>query len=92
MQDIFSHRIGLSSKPFEIAPLDFIINRLTICGALISGIKETQEMLEFCGQHHITCDIERIEASPDTIKIAFERILKSDVKYRFVLDMKNTFK
>ncbi|CAF1043292.1 unnamed protein product [Rotaria sp. Silwood1] len=84
--------IGISSKPFEIAPLDFIMKRLTIYGALIGGMKDTQEMLEFCGQHQITCDIEMVEATPNMIKLAYERILKGDVKYRFVLDMKNAFK
>ncbi|CAF5013528.1 unnamed protein product, partial [Rotaria sp. Silwood1] len=84
--------IGISSKPFEIAPLDLIMKRLTIYGALIGGMKDTQEMLEFCGQHQITCDIEMIEATPNMIKLAYERILKGDVKYRFVLDMKNAFK
>ncbi|CAF3501861.1 unnamed protein product [Rotaria sp. Silwood1] len=72
--------IGISSKPFEIAPLDLIMKRLTIYGALIGGMKDTQEMLEFCGQHQITCDIEMIEATPNMIKLAYERILKGDVK------------
>ncbi|CAF1190856.1 unnamed protein product [Rotaria magnacalcarata] len=84
--------IGLSSKPIEIAPIDFVMKRLKIWGSLISGMREMQEMLNFCSQHEITCDIELIEATPIMIKTAFERILKGDVKYRFVLDMKNAFK
>ncbi|CAF0933015.1 unnamed protein product [Rotaria sordida] len=84
--------IGLSSKPFEIVPLDLILKRLTICGSLIGGIKDTQEMLNFCGQHQIISDIEVIEATPDAIKSAYERLLKGKVKYRFVLDMQNAFK
>ncbi len=82
----------MSAKPFEIASLDFILRRLTICGTLIGGMKETQEMLDFCGQHQITSDIEVIPATPDTIKSAYERVLKCEVKYRFVLDMQNAFK
>ena len=54
-------------------------------------MKETQEMLDFCGEHNITCDIEKIDANPDSIKTAFERTLRSDVKYRFVLDIKKAF-
>lgn len=68
------------------------LKRLTIWGSLIGGLKETQEMLEFCGENNVTCDIERIEATPTTIQTAFERISKSDVKYRFVLDLRNSFK
>jgi len=48
------------------------------------GIKETQDMLDFCGRNGITCDIELIAA--DQINVAYERVLKSDVKYRFVID------
>ena len=55
-------------------------------------MKETQEMLDFCGKHGITCDIEKIEATPETIKVAYDRTIKSDVKYRFVLDILNAFK
>jgi uncharacterized zinc-type alcohol dehydrogenase-like protein len=55
-------------------------------------MKETQEMLDFCGKHGITCDIEKIETTPETINVAFDRTLKSDVKYRFVLDILNAFK
>jgi uncharacterized zinc-type alcohol dehydrogenase-like protein len=55
-------------------------------------MKETQEMLDFCGKHGITCDIEKIEATPETIKAAYDRTVKADVKYRFVLDILNAFK
>ncbi|MFI4882607.1 MAG: NAD(P)-dependent alcohol dehydrogenase, partial [Phycisphaerales bacterium JB064] len=54
-------------------------------GSLIGGIAETQEMLDFCGQKKIECDIELIRM--DQINEAYERMLKSDVKYRFVIDM-----
>ncbi|MGB9155955.1 MAG: NAD(P)-dependent alcohol dehydrogenase, partial [Chthoniobacterales bacterium] len=56
-----------------------------LAGSLIGGIAETQEMLDFCADRGITCDIELI--SIDKINEAYERMLKSDVKYRFVIDM-----
>ncbi len=61
--------------------------RRTLAGSLIGGIAETQEMLDFCAEHNIVCDIEMIPMQK--INEAFERVLKSDVKYRFVLDMKS---
>jgi len=60
-------------------------NRLTLAGSTIGGIKETQEMLDFCAKHGIVCDIETIRM--DQINEAYERMLRSDVKYRFVIDM-----
>lgn len=62
-----------------------VINRKAVAGSLIGGIAETQEMLDFCGVHNITSDVEVIAI--DTINDAYERMLKSDVKYRFVIDM-----
>ncbi len=62
-----------------------IFGRKTIGGSLIGGIKETQEMLRFCGKHHITSDVEIIPIQK--INEAYERMLKSDVKYRFVIDI-----
>lgn len=62
-----------------------IFKRRSIAGSLIGGIKETQEMLDFCGKHNITSDIEMIKI--DQINEAYERMLKSDVKYRFVIDI-----
>jgi uncharacterized zinc-type alcohol dehydrogenase-like protein len=58
--------------------------RKTLAGSLIGGIKETQEMLDFCGEKNIVCDIEMIKA--DKINEAYERAIASDVKYRFVID------
>ena len=69
-----------------------MFKRPVIVGSLIGGMKETQEMLDFCGKHGITCDIEKIDATPQSIADAFERTIKADVKYRFVLDMQNAFK
>jgi len=51
---------------------------------MIGGIRETEEMLEFCGRHNIVCDVEKIGA--DQVNEAYERTIKSDVKYRFVID------
>lgn len=64
---------------------NLIFKRRSIAGSLIGGIKETQEMLDFCGKHNITSDIEMINI--DQINDAYERILKSGVKYRFVIDI-----
>ena len=76
-----------------IEPLDpihgggLIASRKTIAGSLIGGIKETQEMLDFCGKHNIVSDVEMIDIQ--NINDAYERVQKSDVKYRFVIDMKS---
>ena len=64
---------------------NLIFKRRRLAGSLIGGIKETQEMLDFCAQHGIVSDIEMIRM--DEIETAYERMLKSDVKYRFVVDM-----
>ena len=63
----------------------FIFRRRHMAGSLIGGVAETQEMLDFCGEHQITCDIEKIDIQ--TINQAYERTIKGDVKYRFVIDM-----
>lgn len=74
-----------------IEPLDpmhgalFFMKRRHVAGSVIGGIAETQEMLDFCGKHNITCDIELIDA--DYINTAYDRMIKSDVKYRFVMDI-----
>ena len=62
-----------------------VLTRKRVAGSLIGGIKETQEMLDFCGKHNITCDTETIDM--DQINEAYERMIKGDVKYRFVIDM-----
>lgn len=64
-----------------------IRGRKSVTGSLIGGIAETQEMLDFCGEHNITSDIELIDMQD--INTAYERMLKSDVKYRFVIDMQS---
>lgn len=70
-------------KPFHGGGI--ILGRKRIAGSLIGGIKETQEMLDFCGEHNITSDIEMINMQE--INEAYERVIKADVKYRFVIDM-----
>ena len=72
-------------KPFSGG--NIIMGRKRIAGSLIGGIKETQEMLDFCGKHNITSDIELIDMQ--NINTAYDRILKNDVTYRFVIDMKS---
>ena len=62
-----------------------VLQRKSVAGSLIGGIAETQELLDFCGQHGITSDIETIRIQD--INTAYARMLKSDVKYRFVIDM-----
>ena len=64
-----------------------IFQRRSVAGSLIGGIAETQEMLDFCGEHNIVSDIELIKM--EDINQAYERMLKSDVKYRFVVDMQS---
>lgn len=64
-----------------------IMGRKRIAGSVIGGIKETQEMLDFCGEHNITCDVEMIDIQ--NINEAYERVVNADVKYRFVIDMKS---
>lgn len=64
---------------------NLIMGRKTVAGSLIGGIKETQEMLDFCGEHNVVCDIEMIDM--DDINNAYKRVQDNDVKYRFVIDM-----
>ena len=75
--------IGALDSCLDSSPMVF--RRRSVAGSLIGGIRETQEMLDFCGKHSITSDVEVIRMQD--INEAFERMLKSDVKYRFVIDM-----
>ena len=77
--------VGAPEKPLAIAAFPLLFKRRSFSGSLIGGLPETQEMLDFCGQHNITSDVEMIRM--DQINEAYERMLKSDVKYRFVIDM-----
>lgn len=78
-------QVGLPADPMEISMFPMILKRLNVSGSLIGGIKETQEVLDFCAKHNITSDIEIINI--DDINTAFQRLQKGDVKYRFVIDM-----
>lgn len=77
--------VGLAAEPISINPFSLVRWRHQLAGSLIGGIAETQEMLDFCAEHGITCDIEMIRI--DQINEAYERMLRSDVKYRFVIDI-----
>jgi alcohol dehydrogenase (NADP+) len=76
--------IGFIETDVDCKPL--VLSRKNLAGSLIGGIAETQEMLDFCGEHNITADVEMIDMAD--INNAYERMMKSDVKYRFVIDMK----
>lgn len=77
--------VGAPEKPSLVNVFPLILKRRRLAGSLIGGIQETQEMLDFCGKHQITADIELIPMSK--INEAYERMLKSDVRYRFVIDL-----
>jgi alcohol dehydrogenase (NADP+) len=77
--------VGAPPNPLPVRAFDLIIKRRQLAGSGIGGIRETQEMLDFCADHGITSDIELIRIQQ--INEAYERLLKSDVKYRFVIDM-----
>ena len=76
--------VGASPEPLEFSAFPLLFGGRKIVGSLVGGIPETQEMLEHCGKHGITSDIEMI--TPDQINEAFERTTRGDVKYRFVID------
>lgn len=77
--------VGAPEHPLPIAPFSLIPARKNFAGSTIGSIKETQEMLDFCGKHDITADIELIDIQD--INSAYDRLLKGEVKYRFVIDM-----
>ncbi|MBN8550822.1 MAG: NAD(P)-dependent alcohol dehydrogenase [Deltaproteobacteria bacterium] len=77
--------VGVPEKPNAVSAFSIIAGRKNLSGSMIGGIQETQEMLDFCGKHNITCDIEIIPIQK--VNEAYERVLKSDVRYRFVIDM-----
>jgi uncharacterized zinc-type alcohol dehydrogenase-like protein len=79
--------VGAPPKPVPLGVFGLIAGRRSVAGSSIGGIPETQEMLNFCAEHGITSDIEIIPIQK--INEAYERLLKSDVKYRFVIDMKS---
>ncbi|HEY3399329.1 MAG TPA: NAD(P)-dependent alcohol dehydrogenase [Geothrix sp.] len=78
--------LGVPPEPTPVAAGSLIFGRRTLSGSLIGGIQETQEMLDFCAEHGIVSEIELIPVQQ--VNEAYERMMKNDVRYRFVLDMK----
>ncbi len=78
-------QVGVPVEPLAVQVASLLFGRKSFTGSLIGGIKETQEMLDFCGEHNIVSDIELIPIQK--VNEAYERLVKSDVKYRFVIDM-----
>jgi alcohol dehydrogenase (NADP+) len=76
--------VGAPSKPASVSAFNLLMKRRSLAGSAIGGLRETQEMLDFCGEHGITSDVEIIPIQQ--IDRAYERLLKGDVKYRFVID------
>ena len=79
--------LGISPQPHQFSSTELVLGQKNISGSLIGGIAETQEMLNYCGQHHIECDIELIPIQE--VNAAYERVIKGDVRYRFVIDMQS---
>jgi len=77
--------VGIPDKPIPVGAFPLVGGRRSLAGSMIGGIRETQEMLDFCGEHNITSDVETIAIQQ--VNEAYERILRSDVRYRFVIDM-----
>jgi alcohol dehydrogenase (NADP+) len=77
--------VGAPEQPLPVAAFNLLLPRRQFAGSAIGGIPETQEMLDFCGTHGIVSDIEIIPIQK--INEAYDRLLKGDVKYRFVIDM-----
>jgi uncharacterized zinc-type alcohol dehydrogenase-like protein len=78
--------VGLPEKPISLAAFSLVTNRRRLAGSSIGGMVETQGMLDYCAEHDIVSDIELI--SMDKVNEAYERVVKNDVKYRFVIDLK----
>ncbi|MDV6264243.1 NAD(P)-dependent alcohol dehydrogenase [Rhodococcoides yunnanense] len=76
--------LGVPEKPLEVPAFNLLANRRSFAGSMVGGITETQEMLDFCAEHHIGAEIEVIAA--EKINEAYDRVVKSDVRYRFVID------
>ncbi len=78
--------VGAPAKPMEVHAFSLLLKRRTLAGSLIGGIRETQEMLDYCTERNITSDVEVIPIQQ--VEAAYERTIKGDVRYRFVIDMK----
>jgi uncharacterized zinc-type alcohol dehydrogenase-like protein len=79
--------VGAPEKPAEVVAFSLITNNRTLAGSMIGGIRETQEMLDYCAERNVASDVEVIPIS--NINEAYERTIKGDVRYRFVIDMKS---
>jgi len=77
--------VGAPEKPLQVSSFGLLLGRRSLSGSIIGGLKETQEMLDFCGEHDITADVEVIPIQK--VNEAYERLVRSDVKYRFSIDM-----
>ena len=77
--------VGAPPSPAQVPAFNLIFGRKSIAGSLIGGIAETQEMLDYCAEHNIVSDVEVINIKD--IEQSYERMLKGDVRYRFVIDM-----
>jgi uncharacterized zinc-type alcohol dehydrogenase-like protein len=80
--------LGVAPEPLSLSPMSIILGHKALVGSNIGGIAETQEMLDFCGQHRITAEIERLPL--EQVNVAYERLRRNDVRYRFVIDMNRT--
>lgn len=80
----------MTASKFTAVSLDHFAGRKIVAGSCIGGMKETQEMIDFAAKHNITADIEVIPM--DYVNTAMERLVKADVRYRFVIDIANTLK
>lgn len=80
--------LGVPSEPLQLPTPSLIFGRKVVGGSLIGGVRQTQEMLDFCGKHNITAIIEEVKASE--INKAYDRMFKSDVRYRFVIDIQGS--
>ncbi len=81
-------QVGLPETPASVGSFSLVNNRRSLSGSTIGGMVETQEMLDYCAEHDLVSDIELI--TPDKLEQAYERVVKADVKYRFVIDLGST--
>lgn len=77
--------VGIPESAIPVHAFSLVMGRRSLAGSLIGGIAETQEMLDFCSKHNLVSDVEVISASD--INAAYDRVVKSDVRYRFVIDI-----
>jgi uncharacterized zinc-type alcohol dehydrogenase-like protein len=82
--------VGLPESAISIGPFSLTSARRSLAGSAVGGIRETQEMLDFCSKHNISCDIELVPIQK--VNEAYERVVRSDVRYRFVIDIANSLK